>query len=174
MFNAKYKEAIGAPSGRVLYGKFQQHFWVSGLPPGIAFKRPNCYGREALKEILKCTTIKFEVAGKDVTPPLQDYGERMNSQTPQDTEAPQTYDEESKNAEAEKDLEQMAQGGLDPGAGTSQEDHEEPPPLLVNFIPDHATKHKHFIVSNFRKTFHFFLEYGELPALPILQITFNR
>ena len=28
--------------------------------------------------------------------------------------------------------------------------------------------------SNFRKTFHdLFLEYGELPALPILQITFN-
>ena len=45
--------------------------------------------------------------------------------------------------------------------------------LLVNFIPDHATKHQHFIVSNFRKTFHLFLEYGELPALPILQITFN-
>ena len=48
--------------------------------------------------------------------------------------------------------------------------------LLVNFIPDHATKHQHFIVSNFRKTFHLFLEYGELPALPIhvLQITFNK
>ena len=43
--------------------------------------------------------------------------------------------------------------------------------LLVNFIPDHATKHHHFIISNFRKTFHLFLEYGELPALPILQIT---
>ena len=42
--------------------------------------------------------------------------------------------------------------------------------LLVNFIPDHATKHQHFIVSNFRKTFHLFLEYGELPALPIDQI----
>ena len=46
--------------------------------------------------------------------------------------------------------------------------------LLVNFIPDHATKHRHFIVNNFRKTFHLFLEYGELPALPILQITFNN
>ena len=23
--------------------------------------------------------------------------------------------------------------------------------LLVNFIPDHATKHHHFIISNFRK-----------------------
>ena len=45
--------------------------------------------------------------------------------------------------------------------------------LLVNFIPDHATKHRHFIVSNFRKTFHLFLEYGELLALPILQITFK-
>ena len=45
--------------------------------------------------------------------------------------------------------------------------------LLVNFIPDHATKHWHFIVSNFRKTFHLFLEYGELPAIQILQITFN-
>ena len=45
--------------------------------------------------------------------------------------------------------------------------------LLVNFIPDHATKHRHFIVSNFRQTFHLFLEYGELPALPILQTTFN-
>ena len=44
--------------------------------------------------------------------------------------------------------------------------------LLVIFIPDHATKHQHFIVSNFRKTFHLFLEYEELPALPILQITF--
>ena len=30
--------------------------------------------------------------------------------------------------------------------------------LLVNFILDHATKHRHFIVSNFRKTFHLFLE----------------
>ena len=46
--------------------------------------------------------------------------------------------------------------------------------LLVNFIPDHATKHHHFIVSNFRKIFHLFLEYGELPALPILQITFKH
>ena len=27
--------------------------------------------------------------------------------------------------------------------------------------------------SNFRNTFHLFLEYGELPALPILQITVN-
>ena len=45
--------------------------------------------------------------------------------------------------------------------------------LLVNFIPDQATKHQHFIVSNFRKTFHLFLEYGELPALPIRQITFK-
>ena len=46
--------------------------------------------------------------------------------------------------------------------------------VLVNFIPDHATKHLHIIVSNFRKTFHLFLEYGELPALPILQFTFNH
>ena len=45
--------------------------------------------------------------------------------------------------------------------------------VLVNFIPDQATKHRHFIVSNFRKTFHLFLEYGELPALPILQITYK-
>ena len=45
--------------------------------------------------------------------------------------------------------------------------------LLINFIPDHATKHQHFIVSNFRKTFRLFLENGELSALPILQITFN-
>ena len=45
--------------------------------------------------------------------------------------------------------------------------------LSVNFITDHATKHQHFIVSNFRKTFHLFLEYGELPELPILQITFK-
>ena len=45
--------------------------------------------------------------------------------------------------------------------------------LLVNFIPDHATKH-HFIVSNFRKTFHLLLDYGELPALPILQIPFKH
>ena len=45
--------------------------------------------------------------------------------------------------------------------------------LLVNFIADHATKLLHFIASNFRKTFHLFLEYGELPALPILQITFK-
>ena len=47
--------------------------------------------------------------------------------------------------------------------------------LLVNFIPDHATKHHHFIISNFRKTFHLFLEYGYnlIPALPILQITFK-
>ena len=48
--------------------------------------------------------------------------------------------------------------------------------LLLNFIPDHATKHWHFIVSNCRKTFHLFLENGELPALPnwILQNTFKH
>ena len=45
--------------------------------------------------------------------------------------------------------------------------------LLVNFIPDHATKHRHFIVSNLRKIVHLFLEYGEGPTLPILQITFR-
>ena len=48
--------------------------------------------------------------------------------------------------------------------------------LVVNFIPDHATKHQHFIVSNFRKTFHLFLEYEELPALPYsrLPLTLKR
>ena len=39
--------------------------------------------------------------------------------------------------------------------------------LLVKFIPDHATKHWHLKVSNFRKTFHLFLEYWELAALMI-------
>ena len=43
----------------------------------------------------------------------------------------------------------------------------------IGVLPDHVTKHHHFIVSNFRKTFHLFLEYGELPALPVLQITFK-
>ena len=44
--------------------------------------------------------------------------------------------------------------------------------LVVNFILDHATKYRHFIVSNILERLTLFLEYGELPALiPILQIT---
>ena len=31
--------------------------------------------------------------------------------------------------------------------------------LLVNLIPDHATRHRHFILFNIRKTFHLFLDY---------------
>ena len=44
---------------------------------------------------------------------------------------------------------------------------------ISQLVPDQFTKHQHFIVSNFRKTFHLFLEYGKLPALPILQIIFK-
>ena len=53
---------------------------------------------------------------------------------------------------------------------------------LVNFILDHATKHRHFIVSNFRKTFHLFwnmgifqhYQYSRLPLLNVLHTKDRR
>uniref|UniRef100_W5M2F8 GTF2I repeat domain containing 1 n=1 Tax=Lepisosteus oculatus TaxID=7918 RepID=W5M2F8_LEPOC len=56
LFNAKYGEALGlSQPTRVPYSKFQMYpedLYVTGLPEGMSFRRPNCFGAAKLRKIL--------------------------------------------------------------------------------------------------------------------------
>ncbi|XP_018597600.1 general transcription factor II-I repeat domain-containing protein 1 isoform X2 [Scleropages formosus] len=56
VFNAKYAEALGLPEpSRVPYSKFQMYpedLCVVGLPEGMSFRRPSCFGAAKLRKIL--------------------------------------------------------------------------------------------------------------------------
>ncbi|XP_077448011.1 general transcription factor II-I repeat domain-containing protein 1 isoform X1 [Stigmatopora argus] len=56
MFSIKYAEALGLPEpAKVPYSKFQMYpddLFVTGLPEGIALRRPNCFGAAKLRKIL--------------------------------------------------------------------------------------------------------------------------
>ncbi|XP_028823465.1 general transcription factor II-I repeat domain-containing protein 1 [Denticeps clupeoides] len=56
LFSSKYTEALGLPElTKVPYSKFQMYpedLYVTGLPDGIAFRRPNCFGAAKLRKIL--------------------------------------------------------------------------------------------------------------------------
>ena len=52
LFSFLFKgEAIGKPGSRVPY--LRGHFTVEGLPPGVAFKKPFCYGAQQCKAIME-------------------------------------------------------------------------------------------------------------------------
>ncbi|XP_035289510.1 general transcription factor II-I repeat domain-containing protein 1 isoform X3 [Anguilla anguilla] len=56
IFSTKYSEALGLPEpSRVPYSKFQlypEDLFVVGLPEGMSFRRPNCFGAAKLRKIL--------------------------------------------------------------------------------------------------------------------------
>ncbi|CAB1352254.1 unnamed protein product [Coregonus sp. 'balchen'] len=56
LFSTKYAEALGLPeSAKVPYSKFQMYpdeLCVTGLPEGMTFRRPNCFGAAKLRKIL--------------------------------------------------------------------------------------------------------------------------
>ncbi|MGH0136018.1 UNVERIFIED_CONTAM: hypothetical protein FKN15_060941 [Acipenser sinensis] len=66
LFNAKYAEALGLPEPtRVPYSKFQTYpedLSVTGLPDGMAFRRPNCFGISKLRKILSASDhLRFHI-----------------------------------------------------------------------------------------------------------------
>ncbi|XP_037125349.1 general transcription factor II-I repeat domain-containing protein 1 isoform X2 [Syngnathus acus] len=66
LFSLKYAEALGLPEpAKVPYSKFQTYpedLFVSGLPEGIALRRPNCFGAAKLRKILAAANrIKFVI-----------------------------------------------------------------------------------------------------------------
>ncbi|XP_077360464.1 general transcription factor II-I repeat domain-containing protein 1 isoform X3 [Festucalex cinctus] len=99
LFSIKYAEALGLPEpAKVPYSKFQMYpedLFVTGLPEGIALRRPNCFGAAKLRKILAAgSNIQFviktpkllseqvkqeipsvcdsELDGKEVTPLTED------------------------------------------------------------------------------------------------------
>ncbi|XP_063060091.1 general transcription factor II-I repeat domain-containing protein 1 isoform X2 [Engraulis encrasicolus] len=66
LFSSKYTEALGLPElTKVPYSKFQMYpedLYVTGMPEGMAFRRPNCFGAAKLKKILAAGThIQFVI-----------------------------------------------------------------------------------------------------------------
>ncbi|KAM3933808.1 general transcription factor II-I repeat domain-containing protein 1 isoform 2-T2 [Leptodactylus fuscus] len=66
VFNKKYAKAIGASHPvKVPYSKFLMYpedLYVVGLPDGVSFRRPNCFGIAKLRKILENTSaIQFVV-----------------------------------------------------------------------------------------------------------------
>ncbi|XP_017947091.1 general transcription factor II-I repeat domain-containing protein 1 isoform X1 [Xenopus tropicalis] len=66
LFNRKYAKAIGASGPvKVPYAKFLMYpedLFVLGLPEGVSFRRPNCFGITKLRRILECSNgIQFVV-----------------------------------------------------------------------------------------------------------------
>ncbi|KAJ0061902.1 hypothetical protein NL108_013768, partial [Boleophthalmus pectinirostris] len=64
LFSTKYAEALGLSEPcKVPYSKFQMYpeeLYVTGLPPGISLRRPNCFGVAKLKKILAVSSdIQF-------------------------------------------------------------------------------------------------------------------
>ncbi|XP_051973469.1 general transcription factor II-I repeat domain-containing protein 1-like isoform X2 [Xyrauchen texanus] len=66
LFSSKYSEALGLPEpAKVPYSKFQMYpddLHVTGLPEGMTFRRPNCFGAAKLQRILAASSqIKFVI-----------------------------------------------------------------------------------------------------------------
>ncbi|XP_051552045.1 general transcription factor II-I repeat domain-containing protein 1-like isoform X6 [Myxocyprinus asiaticus] len=66
LFSSKYSEALGLPEpAKVPYSKFQMYpddLHVTGLPEGMTFRRPNCFGAAKLRRILAASSqIKFVI-----------------------------------------------------------------------------------------------------------------
>ncbi|XP_051903969.1 general transcription factor II-I repeat domain-containing protein 1-like isoform X3 [Hippocampus zosterae] len=81
LFSMKYAEALGLPEpAKVPYSKFQMYpedLFVTGLPEGIALRRPNCFGAAKLRKILAAASrIRFIIK----TPKL--LSERVKQELP--------------------------------------------------------------------------------------------
>ncbi|XP_075708989.1 general transcription factor II-I repeat domain-containing protein 1 isoform X3 [Rhinoderma darwinii] len=66
LFNKKYAKAIGASHPvKVPYSKFlmyPEELYVVGLPDGVSFRRPNCFGITKLRKILESSnTVQFVI-----------------------------------------------------------------------------------------------------------------
>ncbi|KAG9282034.1 general transcription factor II-I repeat domain-containing protein 1 isoform X1 [Astyanax mexicanus] len=66
LFSTKYAEALGLPEPvKVPYSKFQMYpedLYITGLPEGITFRRPNCFGAAKLRKILSVSSqIQFVI-----------------------------------------------------------------------------------------------------------------
>ncbi|XP_037323872.2 general transcription factor II-I repeat domain-containing protein 1 isoform X3 [Pungitius pungitius] len=66
LFSIKYADALGLPEPTTVpYSKFQMYpedLYVSGLPEGIAIRRPNCFGAAKLRKILAAgAQIRFVI-----------------------------------------------------------------------------------------------------------------
>ncbi|XP_041438204.1 general transcription factor II-I repeat domain-containing protein 1-like isoform X2 [Xenopus laevis] len=71
LFNRKYAKAIRASGPvKVPYAKFLMYpddLFVLGLPEGVSFRRPNCFGITKLRRILECSNgIQFVVKRPDL------------------------------------------------------------------------------------------------------------
>ncbi|KTF74264.1 hypothetical protein cypCar_00029597 [Cyprinus carpio] len=60
LFSSKYSEALGlSEPSKVPYSKFQMYpddLYVTGLPEGMTFRRPNCFGAAKLRKILAASS----------------------------------------------------------------------------------------------------------------------
>ncbi|KAI5608378.1 general transcription factor II-I repeat domain-containing protein 1 isoform X1, partial [Silurus asotus] len=70
-FSIKYAEALGLPEPvKVPYSKFQMYpedLYLTGLPEGITFRRPNCFGAAKLRKILSASNqIQFVIKRPDL------------------------------------------------------------------------------------------------------------
>ncbi|XP_026871688.2 general transcription factor II-I repeat domain-containing protein 1 isoform X2 [Electrophorus electricus] len=66
LFSTKYAEVLGLPEPvKVPYSKFQMYpedLYITGLPEGITFRRPNCFGAAKLRKILSASSqIQFVI-----------------------------------------------------------------------------------------------------------------
>ncbi|XP_069470846.1 general transcription factor II-I repeat domain-containing protein 1 isoform X2 [Ambystoma mexicanum] len=71
LFNSKYAKAIGLSEPvKVPYSKFLMYpedLFVLGLPPGVIFRRPNCFGIVKLRRILESSSkIQFVIKRPDL------------------------------------------------------------------------------------------------------------
>ncbi|KAJ7996835.1 hypothetical protein DPEC_G00222640 [Dallia pectoralis] len=71
LFSTKYAEALGLPEpAKVPYSKFQMYpedLCVTGLPEGMTFRRPNCFGANKLRRILTVASqIQFVIKRPDL------------------------------------------------------------------------------------------------------------
>ena len=75
-------EAIGKPGSRVPY--LRGHFTVEGLPPGVVFKKPFCYGAQQCKAIMEAADAISFVIQNETT------GEESNSNNQPETSSSST------------------------------------------------------------------------------------
>ncbi|XP_068188271.1 general transcription factor II-I repeat domain-containing protein 1 isoform X3 [Antennarius striatus] len=66
LFSIKYAEALSLPEpAKVPYSRFQMYpedLYVTGLPEGVALRRPNCFGANKLRKILAASShIQFVI-----------------------------------------------------------------------------------------------------------------
>ncbi|KAL4660576.1 general transcription factor II-I repeat domain-containing protein 1 isoform X1 [Arapaima gigas] len=93
LFNAKYAEALGlAEPTRVPYSKFQMYpedLNVLGLPEGMSFRRPSCFGAAKLRKILAVSNqIHFVIKRPELlTEPVKQEAPSLTASNPTDPDS---------------------------------------------------------------------------------------